>query len=412
MASSGFAGMMDMFGRIPDPMSRQSLERLAMDIGADEEDRGIIDLLHETYDGKARGIQAEFKRAQSAGMMKMAASSLGGAKPEKSSEAFAEFSNTIGTVQKESIARLRELDDQLFDDLVLAIEDADDQMILHWHRLARQRVHAASSGDPMGGVVRAMTPQTTLGGELDFMMILDELDLESEDRRAALQMLVDWHEPATTGIHALASLQDEESKMLNEMMQAKGGAETDPEQAMKIWERMKESGRQRRTLQREAELRNETAAEAVRSVLRDDALARFNRRVRENVYPMIYSDPNHMGGKLMAAMSLDGLDEPVRAELLTMHNDYTRRYEACCDRMVEQMVLMPDPTSFGFTKPDDEAFETLEQAKNESERIRFERDDLSAKIRGRLEILLTEAQIRSIGGLQAPRTTQMPWDKF
>ena len=44
---------MDMFGRIPDPISRQSLERLATDIGADDEDRVIIDMLHETYDGKA-----------------------------------------------------------------------------------------------------------------------------------------------------------------------------------------------------------------------------------------------------------------------------------------------------------------------------------------------------------------------
>ena len=410
--ASGFSGAMDMFGRIPDPISRQSLERLATDIGADDEDRVIIDMLHETYDGKARGIQTEFKQAQSAGMMKMAASSIGGAKAEKSSEAFSEFSNTIGAKQKVSIAQLRELDDQLFDDLVLAIEDADDQIILHWHRLARQRMYAAASGDPMGGIVRAMAPQTSLAGELDFMKILDQLDLDAADRRAALQALVDWHEPATRGVHALAELQNAESKLLNEMMQAKDGFEGDPEQAMKVWERMKESGRQRQALRQEAKLRNETAAKAVRGVLPDDALARFNRCVRENVYPMIYNDPRHMGDKLMAAMSLDDLDESVRAELLMMHDDYTRRYEACCDRMVEQMLLMPDPKSLGMTKPEPEDFEAFEEAKNESERIKFERDDLSAKIRGRLEILLTEAQIRSIGGLQAPRTTKMPWDKF
>ena len=318
---------------------------------------------------------------------------------------------TIGAMQESSIAQLRTLDDQLFDDLVLAIEDADDQRIMRWHRLARERVYAAASGNPMGGVVRAMTPQSSLGGELDFMMILNELDLEPDNRQLALQALVDWHEPATAGVQALAELQETESSMLNEMMLAKNGGD-DPQQALKLWEQMKESGRQRRALQDEAEVRNARTADAVRTVLRGPDLARFNRTVRVNTYPMIYSDPNHMGDKLMAAMALDGLDESVRAELLDMHDEYTRRYDACCDQMVELQALVPDPKGFGLRMPDDADFKAFEQAKNDSERIRFERDDLSAKIRGRLQILLSEDQIRSIGGLKAPRTMRMPWDKF
>jgi hypothetical protein len=411
MDEAGMSEAMDMFGRIPDPISSDSLALLAQDIGAGKEDRDIIDLLHENYATSALGIQAEFKRAQTAGMMKLAAGSLGGSKSDKSTEVFTEFSSTIGAMQKSSIGQLRALDDLLFDDLVLAIEDADDQVILRWHRLARERVYAAAGGTPMGGVVRAMTPQTTLAGELDFMMILGELQLEPERRRLALQALANWHEPATAGVQALAELQETESAMLNEMMQAKDGG-SDPQQALKLWEQMKESGRQRRALQDEAEARNELAADAVRAVLDAQDLARFNRIVRVNIHPMIYSDPNHMGEKLMAAMALDGLDESVRAELLAMHDDYTRRYESCCDQMVELMALVPDPKGFGLGMPDDADFKAFEQAKNDSERVRFERDDLSAKVRGRLQILLSEEQIQSIGGLKAPRTMRMPWDKF
>ena len=411
MGEAAMGEAMSMFGQIPDPISSDSLALLAQDVGADTEDRDIIDVLHEQYASSALGIQAEFKRAQTAGMMKLAAGSLGGAKAEKSAEVFTEFSNSIGAMQKSSIAQLRTLDDQLFDDLVLAIEDADDQRILRWHRLARERVYAAAGGNPMGGVVRAMTPQSSLGGELDFMMILNELDLEPDNRLLALQALVDWHEPATAGVQALAELQETESTMLNEMMLAKDGGD-DPQQALKLWEQMKESGRQRRALQDEAEGRNARAADAVRTVLSGPDLARFNRIVRVNTYPMIYSDPNHMGEKLMAAMALDGLDESVRAELLAMHDDYTRRYESCCDQMVELMALVPDPKGFGLRMPDDAEFKAFEQAKNDSERVRFERDDLSAKVRGRLQILLSEEQIQSIGGLKAPRPMRMPWDKF
>ena len=47
-------------------------------------------------------------------------------------------------------------------------------------------------------------------------------------------------------------------------------------------------------------------------------------------------------------------------ELLMMHDDYTRRYEACCDRMVEQMLLIPDPEE-SRNKPEPEDFEAFER---------------------------------------------------
>ena len=412
MQAQQIESVMGMFGQIPNPISSDALALLARDIGAEQEDRDIIDMLHESYAASAMGIQAEFEQAQKAQMMKMAAGTLGGQRPDKSGELFMEMSEAIGAVQESSVAQLRGLDDQLFDDLVLAIDDLDDQIILQWHRLARQRLYSTASANPMGGVMRSMSPQSSMASEIDFMNLLEELELDDEARRAALQSLADWHEPATNCVLAMAEIQDTESRMLGEMMTAKVSGDSDPEQAMKLWEQLKESGNQRTRLQDEARDRNNAAAASLRAVLNLEDTARFDRIWRERLYPMIYSDPGHMGGKLMAAMALDGLDEAVRAELLALHDDYTRRYEACCDQMVVQMELMPDPKQFGIAMPKEADFDAIEQAKNESERIRFERDDLSAKTRGRLQNLLTEAQIREIGGLKTPRTVRMPWDKF
>ena len=173
---------------------------------------------------------------------------------------------------------------------MLAIEDADDQIILHYgivwpgtmyprHPVGRW----AESSGPWHR--RPRWPANSISRRSSINSIW------TQPTDAARHERQDWHEPATSGVHALAELQNAESRLLNEMMQAKDGFEGDPEQAMKVWERMKESGvNVRQTLRREARLRRNRSQGRSRACL-TMRWARFNRCVRENVCPMIYNDP-------------------------------------------------------------------------------------------------------------------------
>ena len=95
-------------------------------------------------------------------------------------------------------------------------------------------------------------------------------------------------------------------------------------------------------------------------------------------------------------MELDDLDDSARAELLMVYEDYSRRYEHYCDALVELAKDMPPPMALGKAGTEGQSAEHLW---SEMERVRFERNDLSAKTRDRLRNLLTEQQIQAIGGL-------------
>ncbi|MDG2292233.1 MAG: hypothetical protein P8L37_06210 [Phycisphaerales bacterium] len=395
IGGSSTSGAAELFGSIPQPMTVNDMEVLSGDLGIDGETWEIVETLHESYTSDAAVIHAEFRRKQQSGMMKMAASSALG-KSKDDFDVFLDFNATITRLQQESTDGMESLDNQLFDDLILAVENAEDQRLLHWHRLARRRLYDTVNVDPFGDMMMDAGQGGSAIGNVDLMEQLSEVDLSPESRAIALAASQDWHEPATAATAALAQLSRDHSSMMGQLFNAKSGENNDPQQAMKVWELAKENTARRNVVLDECAARNTKTTEAILAALPPLDAAAFSIAMRKASFPMVYRDPAHMEMKLLAAMELDDLDDNTRAELLMVYEDYSRRYEHYCDALVELAEDMPPPMALGKAGTEGQSAEHLW---SEMERVRFERNDLSAKTRDRLRNLLTEQQIQAIGGL-------------
>ena len=383
-------------GSIPQPMSMDDMEVLSNDLGIDANTWEIVETLHESYAADTAVIHANFQRKQQRAMMNIAASSASG-KSKGDIDTFLEFNADIMRLQQESTDGMESLDNQLFDDLILAVENAEDEKLLRWHRLARRRLYDTINVDPFGGMMLSMGQGGSAIGTIDLMQQLTAVKLSSESRAIALAALHDWHEPATEATAAVAELSRTQSEMMGTLMNAKTGVREDATKAMKVWELIKENTTRRNTLLDECRKRNTLAADAIRAALPSLDAAAFGIAIRKASFPMVYRDPAHVEMQLLAAMELDDLDDNARAELLATYDDYTRRYEEYCGALVELAMDMPPPIAIEKGNDDGESAEYLW---SEMERVHFERDDLSAKTRDRLRNLLTNEQIQAIGGLK------------
>lgn len=126
-------------------------------------------------------------------------------------------------------------------------------------------------------------------------------------------------------------------------------------------------------------------------------------------FPAVYRDPHSMTDLLLAASRLDGLDDGVRAELYELRKEYDARYHTYCGRLVEVFERMPPLRTAGFAMDE---IKQREQDRSEADRIRFERDDYSDKIRDRLRNLLTPEQVTIIGGLKPVSSNNLEWPQF
>lgn len=400
---------LDFLASAPDAMKRGDIELLAADLQMGEEGLDIVDVLFETYQKETGAILHQFEQKRMNHAMSMAPSKEGD--PSKDMERFVSMNRDMQALQQDAVEKMRTLDEQFFDDLVLAVENSDDQVVLRWHRLARQRTYAAAPTDPMSTAMAMMGGVGNNGWKIDLMHEIGKINLSHEHRRAALIAMGDWHEKTTDVARALADLQLEESESMTVMISSsKDPQDIDMEVAMESMKKMQDISKRRNALRDEQLQRNEASLRAICDVLPLEMVAQMNLAWAEASYPAVYIDPRGVGDKLLAAMELDGLDESVRADLLVLQQSYSEQYKEQCIGLVDIFESMPPPPgmgSFNLTK-----MEERDKAMNQAERIRFERDDLSDKTRDRLRAMLSEEQIETIGGLDVPKNTTMHWPKF
>lgn len=402
---------LDFLASAPDAMNMEDIELLAADLQMGEESLDIVDVLFETYQKESAALLRQFEQKRKDHAMSMAPTR--GDDPGKDMERFVSLNQDMQALQQDALEKMRSLDEQFFDDLVLAVENSDDQVVLQWHRLARQRTYAAAPTDPMSTAMAMMGGVGNNGWKIDLMREIGKINLSHEQRRAALLAVGDWHQDTTNAMNSLADLQNEESEFMTSLISISTTSETteiDMEAAMESMKKMQSISKRRNALRDEQLQRNESALKAACDVLPPEVVAQVNLAWAEASYPAVYIDPRAVGDKLLAAMELGELDESVRADLLALQQGYSGQYKEQCSQLVDIFESMPPPPGMGSFNL--EKMQERDKAMSQAERIRFERDDLSDKTRDRLRAMLTEEQVEMIGGLDVPKNTTMHWPKF
>lgn len=408
--AGGMNDMMEMFGSAPDPLSGDELELLIADLRIDEDGRGVVDVLFETYLRNAGELRANFRTSQQQAMMRMAAGAERDGGMAADPAVIMDFDRQMKQLVEDARTGMKQLDDQLFDDLVLAIERAEDQVILDWYRMSRER-ERTGGGSMMSNVMGRMEGGMNRGWTVNVFKLVAGIELEPDERRRVLEALADWHRPATELVRRNAALDDSVAGFMNQMMvaQSDGFDDAGMERIRALVDEMTAVQEEQQQVKQDLLDRNRAGVGAMIDVLSNEDGIRLRNAFRMVSFPAVYEDPHAMTDALLAASRLEGLDDEARGAIYELQQEYDARYGTFCEQIVEVFERMPPLRTAGFSM---EHMEERETDRREADRIRFERDDYSDKTRDRLRNLLTAEQVTAIGGLEPATRTTVQWPQF
>ncbi len=402
--------MMEMFGSAPDPLSDDELDMLVADLRIDQDGREVVDVLFETYLRDAEELRSDFRTSQQQSMMRMATDAERGGGMTADPETIMDFDRQMKQLVEDAQIGMKQLDDQLFDDLVLAIERAEDQVILDWYRMSRER-ERTGGGSMMSNVMVRMEGGMNQGWTVNVFKLVAGIELEPDERRRVLDALAGWHRPATELVQRNAALDDRVAGFMNQMIvaQSVGFDDEGMEKIRDVVEEMTAVQEEQEQVKQELLERNRAGVGAMIDVMSNENGIRLRNAFRMASFPAVYEDPHAMTDALLAASRLDELDDQARGAIYELQQEYDARYGTYCGQIVEIFERMPPLRTAGFSM---EHIEEREADRREADRIRFERDDYSDKTRDKLRNLLTAEQVTAIGGLKPATRTTVQWPQF
>lgn len=169
------------------------------------------------------------------------------------------------------------------------------------------------------------------------------------------------------------------------------------EMGMKAQERMKEINREaakpRETIIRAT---NETITALVDAMPADEG-DQLLRKYYEKAYPQVYPDPTAADRTFEEAMTLRDLSTPQYEQLQSAYDEYATTHARLCGEMIGVLSQYKGNTGY-----DTDSWREMQAIELELERIRFERTELNASVRNRIEALLTPQQAERMRTLRVP----------
>ncbi len=135
---------------------------------------------------------------------------------------------------------------------------------------------------------------------------------------------------------------------------------------------------------------NRSTPKQLMELLTPDVARALEDRFREAAYPKILEDPQAMHEKLETALLTPDLSEDERKALDILRDEYSRDYRAMIDRLV---ASQRHPRDVGYYRIDNGLVSRnwhsqYSQQSQEVEALQFERKELNASFRRRLNLIL------------------------
>jgi hypothetical protein len=289
--------------------------------------------------------------------------------------------------------RLVEIDAEFFDEVELLLEPGQLKRLPLVLGMRHRALHQDS------------TQQWTMYGfvgplGVDLITLVASTPLEDETLDAIVPLLTEYGKeigPQLETLHGITLRQQDVWITLY--------ADYDPEDledqatmielGMKAQERMKE-------INREAAGPRETIIAATTRTIAGliDAMPpeegdRLLQKYYEKAYPQVYPDASAADRTFEEAMTLRDLSTPQYEQLQAAYDEYAAKHAELCGEMIGVLSQYRGNTGF-----DSDAWRDMQAIELELERIRFERTELNASVRNRIEAMLTSEQAERMRTLQ------------
>ncbi|MFO0873362.1 MAG: Spy/CpxP family protein refolding chaperone [Phycisphaerales bacterium] len=417
-------GAMPSAGPLPTAISVEEMRGMSQKLGVPEEQRAVLDILHEEYLAAFDGARQEERDAMNgigggpnAGAPVTVAGgpagpggferAIRGPKPmtpeeiDKRSAAF-----------RRAVERLLQIDSDFFENLAAVLAGSPAAARVAELRSARERAVLTKGARGPGG----MMPLMMIGGgggkeaEIDLGEILDRCDLSREARSAAGPALERWSTQATGLVRqrfetCLAAQRDIDKFNARAMNVSEGGrAEVNIDSNDPGFAEMQKAQARIASANRQLSDFNRDASREIMAALPPEAREPFRRAFNRAAHPMLFRDRQTAQPKLDAAIAVADLTDAQRLQLSALAAEHAAAYEKLCDQMVEAEVANA-PTS-GTGEFDAEAIRALQAKQNELKKLRFDRTELNASTLKKIGAILTPEQLERIGGVSLPEAKE------
>ena len=135
--------------------------------------------------------------------------------------------------------------------------------------------------------------------------------------------------------------------------------------------------------------------EELRSALPPEAAESLRRAYRTEVFPRIFQDPRSAEKLIAAVFAMDDLSDEQRAEVADIAAEYRPAYDTLSEKMVEVEEARAAQGRPGFDGDQEKMrkqLETMQEQRRLEKQLRFDRSDLSQRVRDQVRLVLTEAQ--------------------
>ncbi len=232
----------------------------------------------------------------------------------------------------------------------------------------------------------------SIPGLVNAIDLVSDLALSDEEFDATLPVLTSYAAASVPYKSAAYEVAQEQQQLWQRVM-AEADANT-PGDWMAIGETVREKGkplRQQSDQARKSLLElQEKALTELRQVLPDTQVAPLLRSFYETAYPNVYPDPTLVDNVFDEAMGLRDLTTPQYESLQDAFDRYAEEHSRACGQMIEAAREMQLAGENWF---DQEAMRERGRHQRMLETLRFDRQELNALYRMRIEAILTPGQV-------------------
>ncbi len=388
----------DQFGRPLGPVgaiSAYELERYADKLNLTDEQRAVVQLLHEDY----RSKYAEHTKQQAQKAQEEQAALFEEMQGGQRAMASIDFQFWMHDAQDRTIKDLDAADEAFFSDLALMLGDDAPTEQLDRLRLARQR-HLFSQRPNQYAFGFPGTPGTESNEtSVDLSALVDDSEIDAVKTDDIDALLRAYEKTMTdafrTRYEAGLIAQRRQTEAMAEMMRRQQDGDTDGALAfgMEYQQTMQDIRKPVQEAEKGITQLNRDTLQQITAALDERSARKFRAAYRRKAFPAVYNESNSGEKYLEAAKKLHKLTDDQRLAIELHRVEYQPVYENLCNQMVEILSQSGDRASF----TDPSQIQAYLQQQQKLEVIKFDRSELNAKARRRLRQILTPEQLARIG---------------
>ena len=392
---------------LPPQISHQDLNEYAAILKLSEEHYAVLQHLYKSYvEAFGRIRSTEIAAVSSAAQSMWQWDETTGQRRAPAGET----AEQLYRLRQQAMQAIRDADEAFFNDVeVTLISEAQAQQMKRV-RMMRERARCRQ-----GSTMRQWFSPQSAEATVDLMQMIRRLRLP-EDTLQKIGSQLHRYEVAVTPLlrryyESTLRVQQAQDQWIIEINRNAEEGVSSASTAARYRERFEEPTRQASEISRELARINRETLEQILEAIDSDAAFEFRAAYNREAFPTVYNDPVCIDRHLNEARKLSDLTDDQQRMLDELAVEYHPAYRDFCEQLIK-IHAETEENAFWYTSMEDDPdrqrrwMERMEAIA----KLNFDRSELNARAVSRLKSILSEEQIRRIGGLpELPQNTFNMW---